>query len=182
MTDVQTLTKAFLFATEKHKQQRRKGEAGETYVLHLAEVADLVSTATIGNDLDLVIAALLHDTIEDTGTTAKELRECFGDDVTDLVLEVTDDKELPKKVRKALQVAKAGEKTDRAKVLKLADKTSNLRSITNSPPADWSADRKREYVDWARRVTEGLSGVNPWIEGQFDKAAERADNSCQIAA
>jgi (p)ppGpp synthase/HD superfamily hydrolase len=154
---------------------RRKGERAEPYVNHLAEVADLVAEATNGNDPNLVIAAVLHDTIEDTGLTYAELEAQFGLDVADLVAEVTDDKQLPSSERKKLQVEHAGRISTRAKLLKLADKTSNLRSIANSPPSDWSGERKQQYLNWARKVATGLRGVNVWLEGQFDEAARHLD-------
>jgi (p)ppGpp synthase/HD superfamily hydrolase len=169
------LARAWRVAAERHVDQRRKGERAEPYVNHLAEVADLVAEATNGNDPNLVVAAVLHDTIEDTGLTYAELQSQFGTDVADLVAEVTDDKQLPSTERKKLQVEHAGHISARAKVLKLADKTSNLRSIANSPPPDWSGDRKQQYLKWAREVVAELRGVNVWLEGQFDEAAKRLD-------
>src|SRR5476649_1804849 len=132
------LARAWRVAAERHVDQRRKGERAEPYVNHLAEVADLVAEATNGNDPNLVVAAVLHDTIEYTGLTYAELQSQFGTDVADLVAEVTDDKQLPSAERKKQQVEHASHISARAKLLKLADKTSNLRSIANSPPPDWS--------------------------------------------
>ena len=167
------LMRALDFAARKHAHQRRKGEAAEPYVNHVADVARLVAEATGGRDRTAVMAALLHDTIEDTGTKPSELRREFGPEVAALVEEVTDDKSLPKQVRKQLQVEHAKGKSRRAKLIKIADKTSNLRSILMSPPADWSLERQREYFEWAARVVAGCRGVSPWLEGQFD-AAHRA--------
>jgi (p)ppGpp synthase/HD superfamily hydrolase len=124
------------FAAERHAFQKRKGLAGEPYVNHLIEVAELIAGATDAPDTNLVMAGLLHDTIEDTGVTANELVQRFGEDVAGLVIEVTDDKSLPKQRRKALQVETAPLKSQRAQTLKLADKISNLRAIMASPPAD----------------------------------------------
>ncbi len=130
------LTKALDFAARKHTDHRRKGEREEPYINHLAEVAGLLADATDGHDLDLVLAGLLHDTIEDTETTYDELVNEFGTVVADLVAEVTDDKSLEKVERKRSQVETAPNKSDRAKMIKIADKTSNMRSIIASPPKD----------------------------------------------
>jgi (p)ppGpp synthase/HD superfamily hydrolase len=116
-------------AARWHVHQRRKGSAEEPYVNHLVEVAMLVAEATDGKDPDLVIAALLHDAIEDCEVPKELIAETFGDDVASLVVEVTDDKSLPKQVRKDKQIETAMAKSPRAKVLKLADKASNLRAV-----------------------------------------------------
>ncbi|RME97259.1 MAG: HD domain-containing protein, partial [Alphaproteobacteria bacterium] len=108
-------------------------------------------------------------------TTLAELAELFNDDIAALVAEVSDDKSLPKAERKRLQVVTAPAKSQRAKILKLADKTSNLRALAESPPKDWSLERRRDYLQWARDVAAGLRGVNPWLEARFDEAAARLE-------
>jgi len=168
------LARALDFAARKHVHQRRKGELAEPYVNHLSDVARLLAEGTKGDDITLVIAGLLHDTIEDTGTTFAELAKEFGTEVAALVSEVTDDKSLPKAERKRLQVETAPHKSQRARMIKLADKTSNLHSMIASPPKDWSSQRKREYIDWAERVVAGCRGVNAHLEGEFDRAAQQA--------
>ena len=169
------MARAYRFAAERHAHQRRKGDAGEPYVNHLAEVADLVAQATGGRDPNLVAAAVLHDVVEDTPTSLEEVAAAFGADVAELVAEATDDKTLPKAERKRLQIAHAASRSPRAKLLKLADKTSNLRAMAASPPGDWSAERRRDYVAWARAVVDGLRGASPELEEQFDEAAAAAD-------
>jgi (p)ppGpp synthase/HD superfamily hydrolase len=166
---VRRILDAARFAAEKHTGQRRKGLAQEPYVNHVLEVAQLIAASEETLDADLVVAGLLHDTIEDTETTAEDLEPLFGKDVASLVLEVTDDKSLPKQMRKALQVENAPKKTARAQVIKLADKISNVRSVLCSPPADWSADRKREYFEWCKQVVAGLRDPNPKLKAQFDE-------------
>jgi (p)ppGpp synthase/HD superfamily hydrolase len=166
---VQRILAAAVFAAEKHAAQKRKGAAAEPYVNHLIEVAQLIAGSSEQLDTNLAMAGLLHDTIEDTGTTAEELERKFGADITALVLEVTDDKSLPKEVRKALQVEHAPHKSVRAQVIKLADKISNLRALLISPPATWSAERKRDYFAWAQKVVSGLSAPNPILKAEFDK-------------
>ena len=167
---VERILGAARFAAEKHAGQKRKGRAGEPYINHLIEVAELVVAASPLLDANLVMAAFLHDTIEDTGVSAQELEQRFGSDVASLVLEATDDKSLPQERRKALQVENARHKSPRAQVLKLADKISNLRSLLASPPADWSPERKLEYGEWARQVVSGFTSPNPLLLAEFEKA------------
>lgn len=168
------VVRALAFATLRHTDQRRKGRRAQPYVNHLAEVALLVSEATGGRDAPLVAAALLHDVVEDQGVTAAEIETTFGADVASLVMEVTDDKALEPAERKRLQVVHAPHLTARAKILKLADKTANLRSLAEDPPEEWSQARARAYVEWSRAVVEGLSGVSPALETAFAAAAEDA--------
>jgi len=165
----QAVLKAAHFAAQKHAGQRRKGAAAEPYINHLLEVAELVASALAEPDANLVIAALLHDTVEDAGITKEVLVELFGSDVADLVMEVTDDKSLPKAERKRLQIVHASQISVRAQVIKLADKISNLRGILASPPADWSVERKREYFEWAKRVVDGLSAPNQMLKAEFER-------------
>jgi (p)ppGpp synthase/HD superfamily hydrolase len=167
---VQRILGAARFAAERHAGQKRKGLAKEPYINHLIEVAELIAASSEKLDANLVMAGLLHDTIEDTDTTAQELEERFGSDVTGLVLEATDDKSLPKETRKALQIESAPHKSPRAQTLKLADKVSNLRSILASPPAEWSPERRRQYAEWARQVVQGFTAPNGMLMAEFEKA------------
>jgi (p)ppGpp synthase/HD superfamily hydrolase len=167
---VRRILAAARFAAEKHAQQKRKGAAGEPYFNHLLEVAELVAASSGRLDVELLMAAFLHDTVEDTGVTSQELETRFGKDVAALVEEVTDDKSLPKETRKQLQVQNAPKKSARAQTLKLADKISNLRSILASPPAGWNRERKQQYFEWARQVVFGLANPNPFLKAEFDKA------------
>jgi (p)ppGpp synthase/HD superfamily hydrolase len=169
------LVRAFRFAAEAHVDQKRKGERQEPYINHLAEVADLVAAATEGADPDLVVAALLHDTVEDTSVTPADLAREFGPKVADLVSEVTDDRTLPQAERKRAQVEHASHLSHGAQIIKLADKTSNVRAIVASPPKDWSAQRRADYVDWARKVAEICRSASPQLGALFDEAADLAN-------
>ncbi len=172
--DLVKLSQATDYAARQHIAQRRKGERAEPYINHLTEVAAMLAEATEGADLVLVIGGLLHDTVEDTDTRPEELAQRFGREVADLVQEVTDDKSLPKDVRKRLQVETTPHKSVRAKLLKLADKTSNLRGLMTSPPAGWTRERLRDYVVWAEQVVRSCRGLNPRLEAQFDAAYDTA--------
>ena len=164
-------------AARWHVRQRRKGAAEEPYINHLLEVASLVAEATGGKDPGLVVASLLHDAIEDQEVPRTMIADAFGEDVAKLVEEVTDDKTLPKEERKKRQIEDAHKKSHRAKILKLADKTSNLRSVAANPPAKWSVKRRLEYVEFARKVAKGLTGVSDWLEGEFKQAVKEAERS-----
>jgi guanosine-3',5'-bis(diphosphate) 3'-pyrophosphohydrolase len=133
----------------------------------------LATEAGVTDDVTL-LAAILHDTVEDTKTTPEELEREFGREVAHVVAEVTDDKSLPKEVRKALQIHHAAAASRRAKALKVADKTCNVRDVTSAPPAGWSLDRRREYVDWAVAVVAGCRGAEADLEAVFENAVAEA--------
>lgn len=168
------VTRAAWFAAQRHADQRRKGRRSEPYFNHLAEVANSLAEATDGNDPALVAAAFLHDTIEDTQTSLEELRTLFGEDIAALVMEVTDDKSLPKLERKQLQIATAPKKSPRAKLLKIADSTSNVRALAADPPVDWSTERIQDYIAWAEQVIGHCRGLNSKLEQAFDAAVSSA--------
>lgn len=160
--------RAVAFAAEKHRNLRRKDADASPYINHPIALANVLANEGGVVDATILCAAVLHDTIEDTETTADELKQLFGDKVTSIVLEVTDDKALAKEVRKEEQVRHAPHISTKAKLVKLADKICNLRDILASPPADWSAERKQAYFEWAARVVAGLCGVHPGLEAVFD--------------
>jgi guanosine-3',5'-bis(diphosphate) 3'-pyrophosphohydrolase len=161
---------ALQFAARKHRDPRRKDLEASPYINHPIALANVLWSEGRVHDPTVLAAALLHDTIEDTDTTAEELREQFGPHVAAVVLEVTDDKSLEKAKRKRLQVAHAPHLSREAKLVKLADKICNLRDMGESPPLTWPLSRKREYFDWAKRVVDGLRGVHPHLERVFDEA------------
>jgi (p)ppGpp synthase/HD superfamily hydrolase len=176
LSELRRVLQAAHFAAEKHRNQRRKGTAGEPYVNHLLEVAELVAGSLSTPDTNLVIAALLHDTIEDTATSRDELVSHFGSDVADLVAEVTDDKSLPKAERKRRQIETAPKKSERAQTIKLADKISNLRAILYSPPADWDYQRKKDYFTWAKKVVYGFTAPDPILKAEFERTLQKFDS------
>lgn len=166
------LLKAAHYAARKHIGQTRKGENAAPYLNHPIEVASLIAEiGGIENDTVLA-AALLHDTVEDTDATAEELQELFGDKVTSIVLEVTDDKSLPKSERKQIQVDQAAALSPEAKLIRIADKISNIRDITYSPPKRWSKKRRKKYLDWAEKVVNQCKNTNPALEKHFTSVLE----------
>lgn len=165
--------KAASFAAYKHRNQRRKDADASPYINHPIALATVLSNEAGIVDAVVIAAALLHDTIEDTETTSEELQALFGKVVTSIVMEVTDDKSLPKAERKRLQIVHARTSSRRARLVKLADKICNLRDIATSPPANWNLRRKRKYFDWAKKVIDGVRGTNRKRERLFDDAYSR---------
>jgi guanosine-3',5'-bis(diphosphate) 3'-pyrophosphohydrolase len=167
-SDAARLLAAAQFAAFKHREQRRKGAAASPYINHPLAVAGLLADEGGIEDVEVLMAALLHDTIEDTLTTRAELAQNFGPAVASIVAEVTDEKGQSKRLRKEMQVAHAPRLSHAAKLVKLADKTCNLRDVVARPP-DWDLARRQEYFDWAKRVVDGLRGAHAALEAQFDR-------------
>lgn len=164
------LIDALAFAAHKHRDQRRKDAEASPYINHPIALMRMLAVEAGVTDRLALLGAALHDTVEDTETTREEIAERFGEDVAAVVMEVTDDKSLPKAERKLRQVEHAPHMTQSAQLIKLADKTCNLRDVAANPPADWPVERKREYFDWAKRVIDGARGANPGLEALFDAA------------
>jgi hypothetical protein len=169
--DLRRLTKALLFAAEAHRNQRRKGAAQEPYINHLIEVLHLVAQTTDGTDMDTLLAALLHDVVEDTSTSYEDVAANFGERVAKIVRENSDDMSLPKDERRRLRIAAMPLKSRQARLLKIADVISNLRAIAVSPPAGWSADRKLGYLEACRQLVDAARGTDAAIERIFDQTA-----------
>jgi len=162
------LLTALHFAADKHRDQRRKNREASPYINHPIEVVEILGRVGGVTDLPTLQAAILHDTIEDTQTTGEELESRFGTEVRRLVEEVSDDQHLPKAERKRLQIEHAPHLSPKAKLIKIADKISNVRDVTHSPPAHWPHRRRCEYLDWAEKVVAGLRGSNPAVDALFD--------------
>ena len=173
--DIDRVFDALTFAARAHANQRRKGAAQEPYINHLIEVADLVRAATDGTDEDALVAALLHDVVEDTPVTSDEIAERFGDEVARAVLENSDDMTLPKDARRAARIAAAAHKSHRARLVKAADLISNLRAVAKSPPAGWGCDRQLGYLDGCRQLMDAMRGFNPALEARFDAETAEAE-------
>lgn len=172
--DPRLLLRALTFAADRHRNQRRKGEDASPYINHLIGVATVLAVEANLTDETLLVAAVLHDAVEDTETTPQELREQFGPDVAAIVAEVTDDKSLPKAQRKQLQVEKAPHASDRAKLLKIADKVCNVRDVASAPPKDWPHQRRADYLRWTAQVVAGCRGVSPTLDQVYDQALAQA--------
>jgi guanosine-3',5'-bis(diphosphate) 3'-pyrophosphohydrolase len=167
------ILRATAFAAAKHRNQRRKDAEASPYINHPIALADTLVNEGGVDDPAILAAAILHDTIEDTDTTAQELRDIFGAVIAEVVLEVTDDKSLDRDRRKQAQLDHARHLSPRAAQVKIADKISNLRDILATPPADWSAARKREYFEWAKAIVDAVRGANAKLEAVFDAVYAR---------
>jgi len=169
------ISEALAFATERHKDQLRKGLGNIPYINHPVAVMKLLSKFG-ESDTDLLISALLHDVIEDTAKNEQEVQdlsdiilEKFGENVLLTVIEVSDNKGLPVEERKRLQIIHTTNLSERAKKLKIADKICNILDIKNNPPVNWPLERKLRYLDWAKQVVEGARGLNKKLDQYFDQ-------------
>lgn len=169
-SELKLLLKALSFAAHKHKDQRRKDKATSPYINHPISLADILCNEAHITDINVICGALLHDTVEDTETTLDELKHEFGEPIRKIVDEVTDNKKLSKEKRKQHQIDHAANASKNAKLVKLADKISNLRDVANNPPPEWDLKRRQEYFDWAKRVIDQVRGVDPGLEKLFDDA------------
>jgi guanosine-3',5'-bis(diphosphate) 3'-pyrophosphohydrolase len=167
-SELNLLFRAITFATRKHHGQSRNDEKETPYIFHPLGLADVLVNVGKITDTNIICAALLHDTVEDTETTPEELTEIFGAEISDIVMEVTDDKSLDKDVRKQAQIDHAKHLSKQARAVKLADKICNLGDVVDSPP-DWSLERRQQYFDWAKNVIDGLRGEWNELEAEFDR-------------
>jgi (p)ppGpp synthase/HD superfamily hydrolase len=171
---IRLISEAAEFAARRHSGMARKGRGGEPYINHLAEVANLLAAVTDGADAELVAAGWLHDTIEDTATTREELARGFSARVASLVVECTDDMNLPKAVRRQRQVDDAPHKSQAAKLIKTADKVSNIDARIVPHPSKDQCDELANYAAWAEQVVAGCRGINPRLDRIFDDTIARA--------
>ena len=179
--DFITILKAASFAAEKHRNQLRKGAESTPYINHPLEVARMLVEDGNVEDASIIAAALLHDTIEDTETTEEELLHHFGQDITSMVLEVTDDKSLEKSERKRLQIEHASHKSPGAALIKLADKISNVRDVGSSPPSNWDIQRRVDYLNWASAVVGALPIKDHILLTMFHEAVTQSRNQIEQA-
>ena len=177
LSETHQLLKAISFAADKHRFQTRKDLAGTPYINHPINVALTLMEIGQESDVDLLVAAILHDTLEDTETQPEEIQLQFGKNVMDIVMEVTDDKNLPKGERKRHQIINASKKSASAQKLKLADKICNVTDIIHHPPGNWSVERKLNYLLWAEQVLQGLKGANTLLE---DRLVEIIDEGARL--
>ncbi len=168
--ELASIIKALGFAARKHSDQRRKDHAASPYINHPIALIEVLCNEAGITQPDVLCAALLHDTVEDTETTPEELTAVFGPSIASIVLEVTDDKALPKMERKRSQVDRAGGASREARLVKLADKICNLRDVARNPPVGWDLGRRQAYFDWALEVVDRMRGTHPGLEALFDAA------------
>jgi guanosine-3',5'-bis(diphosphate) 3'-pyrophosphohydrolase len=170
---IEVVLAAAAFAARKHRMQRRKDPDASPYINHPLSLAEVLVVEGRIRDAETLAAALLHDTVEDTETTYQELVAAFGSTIARVVLEVSDDRTLPKAERKRLQIKHADTLSRRAKLVKLADKICNLRDIVENPPTGWSVRRRREYFRWAGEVVRRIRGTNARLERAFDEVLKQ---------
>ena len=168
-SDLALVLRAASFSADRHRRQNRKGYDPPPYINHPLEVASILANVGDIRDVPTLVAALLHDTVEDTSATREELGQQFGPAVRALVEEVTDDKKLVKHERKRLQIEHTPALSVAAKQIKLGDKICNTRDVVENPPTDWSLQQRQKYLDWAAKVVAGCRGANAALEQHFDE-------------
>lgn len=164
------LIRALKFAAQKHRDDRRKDVEASPYINHPIDVMSILAIEAGITDTDTLAAALLHDTLEDTDTSIEELRESFGPKITSIVIELTDDQELPRAERYAIQADKATRYSPEAKLIRLADKIANTRDASKSPPPSWSRERLLGHFNQSLSVVALIRGAHPVLEEIFDEA------------
>ena len=173
--DLAEILDAAVFAAEKHQGHVRKNSQHSPYITHPLLVAKAIFEVGEIQNTSILTAAILHDTIEDTPTTKDEIITQFGEDVLSIVMEVTDDKDLPKMERKRLQVVHAPDLSYEAKIIKLADKLVNCCDILYDPPEDWTLKRRQDYIQWGADVIYRIRGTDPRLEAAFDRVMDQAE-------
>lgn len=165
--ELDKIYQAYLFASEKHKNQVRK--SGDPYIVHLLGVARILSELNTGPTT--IIAGLLHDTIEDTDTTEEEITEKFGKEVCYLVQGVTkvtrlsDYHNVDFEAESHRKIFIAMAKDIRVIIIKLADRLHNMRTLQFQPPEKQKKIAKETrdvYAPIAHRL--GLSQVKTELE------------------
>lgn len=167
------LFEALTLAADKHQYQRRSGYERLPYVNHLLKVTDALIRIGRESDPDLLLAAILHDIIEDTDLTEAELAQRFNPHTAAIVAELTDDMALPYEVRKRRQVEAAPALSAAARKIRIADKAGNMRDLIDYP-IDWPLAKKQYYVTNAVEVVDQIRGVNPRLEAWFDQIVAEA--------
>lgn len=163
---VHRLLEALRCAADWHRNDRRKGPAAAPYINHPIVVAEQLAAQGLGEDVELLMAAVLHDVIEDTEATFEEVSRAFGSRVANIVQEVSDDKSLEKEVRRKRVVDTIGGKSREARLIKLSDLVANVHDIVDHPP-QWSLERKLNYLGWAERVAAAVAGTHAGLEAQL---------------
>ena len=167
------LDRAIIFAVKAHSGTERRGK-GYPYIVHPIEAVEIVATMTA--DQELLAAAALHDTVEDTDVTVDQIREEFGDRVADLVASESDtfeegvSEEDSWHTRKQAAIDRLSKASFEAKMVALGDKLSNMRAIARDyavqGDALWNLFHVKERADheWHYR---GLAGALRELEGTF---------------
>ncbi len=161
--DIKRILEATRFAAHKHKDQRRKDHAASPYIVHPIAAAELLIEAGV-TDEDTVIAAILHDTIEDTETTRDEIAEQFGEEIGALVEEVTVIDTGVKKVDKQREIDDASLLSTKAALVRTADKICNMRDVLTDTPKGWSEERRNYYFIWAQKVLKAANAQNSYLQ------------------
>ena len=174
------LLDALYFAAEMHRDHRRKGAIAAPYINHPITVAHQLAAAGMDQNGDLLIAAVLHDVVEDTDTTLEELGRRFGTRVAHIVGEVTDDKNIDWRSRKRMVVETIAGKSREAQLIKLSDLIANVTDLVQHPP-NWTPEHQSGYLAWAEAVVNAMAGVHPALESRFADVFQQVRESTKTA-
>jgi guanosine-3',5'-bis(diphosphate) 3'-pyrophosphohydrolase len=171
---LQKVFEALEFAAYKHRRQKRKGAIGIPYINHPIEVAGMLVRSMNEPSKELIIAALLHDTMEDTDVSNEEIEEKFGKQISDIVSEVTDNMSLPSEKRRKIQIEKAHSLSYEARCIKITDKTCNIHDMLYTKVM-WSRKRKINYIIWAKNIVEQIQGTHNDLESAFNNMLKESE-------
>jgi len=174
MENISLFLKALHYAADMHRYQRRKDDDESPYINHPINVAQILSDIGGIDDIEVLSAAILHDTVEDTKVTLHDIELAFGLRIARIVEEVTDDKSLEKQERKQAQIDHAGHISREGALVKVADKIANVRDVGNNPPKDWAPERRTAYLDWAEQVVKRCRPENAALTEYFDECLDKA--------
>ncbi len=172
------LLHAIRFAAEHHRDDRRKGATAAPYINHPIVVAEQLAAHGLGDDVELLMAAVLHDVIEDTDAEFEDVSAAFGPRVARIVQEVSDDKSIEKEARRQLVVDTIAEKSRAARLVKLSDLIANVHDVVHHPP-QWSQERKIRYLDWAGKIATQVVGTHPGLEAALAEELAAARKAVQ---
>jgi len=167
--------RALEFAAHKHRFQKRKGAGGIPYINHPIEVASLLLSKMKNPSPEVILAAILHDTLEDTDTQAEEIESGWGEKVCSIVMEVSDNMKLPPLKRKEQQVIHADRLSPEARAVKMADKICNIRDILYTR-IRWIRWQKISYINWSVEIIQQISRSHPELEAEFRQTLKEAED------
>jgi len=158
------LYSALEYASEKHMGKTRKDAEKTPYIVHPMGVAVILWQEANVRDIDVLVAALLHDTLEDTNATEAEIEGMFGGRVLSIVKELSNDRNLSGQENKQRQIEHAPLMSQEAKLVKLADRLYNIRDLQAKTPVTWSKEDVERYFSWAAKLLQGLAGTDEHLE------------------
>lgn len=160
---------ALEYANKMHAGQTRRDLAATPYIIHPLQVCSNLWHIGQVRNANILMAALLHDTLEDTKATAEELEKLFGTRVCITVQEVTNDPALNSEQNKQRQIDHISFMSQDARLVKLADRLANIADLSQSTP-NWLPEKIERYFEWGSKLLFGLQGTNTALEKALSQA------------